>query len=53
MTYLMTSQLIFVEHLLCIKHGITLGPMTNRKSIKYAPAPQGKIVSLAGGEISI
>lgn len=44
----MTSQLSFVEHIHCIKHGMALGIMKDTKRIKQAPAPKGRFVSLAG-----
>lgn len=43
--YLMTSQLTFLEHLVCIKHGMELGTMKDTKSIKHAPAHKGRIVN--------
>lgn len=50
--HLVTSQLMFVEHRLCIKRDMALGPMKNMESINYAPIPKGRIVNLADGETS-
>lgn len=43
---------MFVEHRLCIKRDMALGPMKNMESINYAPIPKGRIVNLADGETS-